>query len=315
MSKLNIFDQTLKIIARNYADVFLRLAFPDVPLQLVGTEENVELAVPIRPVDFVHRIVHAGQEHLLHVEFQLKHEADFPRRMHCYNGALTEQFGLPVVTLALYLLPRQTPLPGAYEVRFDERIVNRFSYPVLKLWDYVDDIRSGQYRALAPLLVMLVDEPDEAVLREERALILEETDDKKRADLLAVAVAVAGRHFDKAFLWRFFREELEQMREATFIEEWIHEEAQKEAQEMGQGMFEQGREQGLQQGGRQAQRAGILDVLALRFDPPVSLYQRLEAQLQAITDLERLRELLQVAVQTSDVAAFESALSAQRADE
>ena len=105
------------------------------------------------------------------------------------------------------------------------------------------------------------------------------------------------------------------MREATFIEEWIHEEAQKEAQEMGQGMFEQGREQGLQQGGRQAQRAGILDVLALRFDPPVSLYQRLEAQLQAITDLERLRELLQVAVQTSDVAAFESALSAQRADE
>ena len=109
------------------------------------------------------------------------------------------------------------------------------------------------------------------------------------------------------------------MREATFIEEWIHEEAQKEAQEMGQemaqGMFEQGREQGLQQGGRQAQCAGILDVLTLRFDPPASLYQRLETQLQAITDLERLRELLQVAVQASDVAVFESALSAQRADE
>ena len=119
------------------------------------------------------------------------------------------------------------------------------------------------------------------------------------------------------------------MREATSFEEWIHEEAQERVQklremaremarEMSQGMFEQGRELGREQGreqGRQTQRASILDVLALRFDPPVSLHRRLETRLQAVTDLERLRELLKAAVQASDVAVFESALSAQLADE
>ena len=44
MTKINIFDRTLKIIARNYADLLLRLAFPDVPVRLVGTLENVELS-------------------------------------------------------------------------------------------------------------------------------------------------------------------------------------------------------------------------------------------------------------------------------
>ncbi|MBN1876012.1 MAG: hypothetical protein JXA33_17440 [Anaerolineae bacterium] len=66
----HLFDQTLKIIARNYADVLLRLAFPGMPIRLVGTELNVELALPIRPVDFVHRVVYNKQEYLLHIEFQ-----------------------------------------------------------------------------------------------------------------------------------------------------------------------------------------------------------------------------------------------------
>lgn len=56
----DIFDQTLKIMARNYTQVFLRLAFPDAALQILGTMENVELALPIRPVDFIQRVEYAG---------------------------------------------------------------------------------------------------------------------------------------------------------------------------------------------------------------------------------------------------------------
>ncbi|MEA3338830.1 MAG: hypothetical protein U9R15_02585, partial [Chloroflexota bacterium] len=205
MTKINLFDQTLKIIARNYAESLLQLAFPDTPVRLVGALENVELSLPIRPVEFVHRIEHEGQEYILHIEFQLKHEADFPRRMHSYHGALTEQFKLPVLTLALYLKPRSSPPPNEYTVCLGERVVNRFSYPVLQLWDYVDEIRSGQYRQLAPLLVTLVQTPDEHILNEERELIMTESVDHKRADLLALAVMVASRYFDKPFLWQFFR--------------------------------------------------------------------------------------------------------------
>lgn len=138
----------MKIIARNHADLFLRLAFPDLEIELRGTPENVELALPVQPVDFVHRALHAGDEHLMHVEFQLEHFADFPRRMCACHGALTQQFKIPVFSYALYLRYRAAPIPNEYIVRLGGRIVNRFTYPVLKLWDYVEEISSGKYREL-----------------------------------------------------------------------------------------------------------------------------------------------------------------------
>jgi len=275
MTKINIFDRTLKIIARNYADLLLRLAFPDVPVRLVGTLENVELSLPVRAVDFVHRVEYETQEYILHLEFQLEHQAGFPQRMCGYYGALTEQFEQPVMTLALYLKPRRSAIPNEYVVTLGEQVVNRFTYPVIPLWDYVEEIRSGQYRELAPLLTMLVREPGPDLLREERELIRREPDEQRRADLLALAVTIATRYFDKAFLWRFFREELEQMREATFVEEWIQE----------------GVEQGHQQGRQQGLQENILQVLRARFGLSRQREEPLANQLETIDDLDALRDL------------------------
>lgn len=279
MTKINIFDRTLKIIARNYADLLLRLAFPDVPVRLVGTLENVELSLPVRAVDFVHCVEYQAQEYILHLEFQLEHQADFPRRMCGYYGALTEQFKQPVMTLALYLKPRRSPIPNEYVVTLGKQVVNRFTYPVIPLWDHVDEIRSGKYRELAPLLAMLVREPGPDLLREERELIQQEPDERKRADLLALAVTIATRYFDKTFLWRFFREELEQMREATFIEDWIEE------------GIEQGRQQGLQQGLQRGLQENILQVLRARFGLSRRREKPLADKLETIDDLDALREL------------------------
>ncbi|MFQ5615087.1 MAG: hypothetical protein ACE5GO_01300 [Anaerolineales bacterium] len=188
MAKINLFDQTLKIIARNYADVFLRLAFPNIPTRLVGTLENVELALPLQWVDFVHQVQYAGQKYVFHLEFQLKHEADFPERMCTYHGMLIKQFGKKVLTLALYLNPGKKAPPNEYVARLGDVVVNRFTYPVYRLQDYVEQIRSGQYRELAPLLVTLVPNPDESVLQEEHELI--------------VARAAAGDEGAKEILFR-----------------------------------------------------------------------------------------------------------------
>jgi len=46
-----------------------------------------------------------------------------------YYGALTEQFEQPVMTLALYLKPRRSPIPNEYVVTLGEQVVNRFTYP------------------------------------------------------------------------------------------------------------------------------------------------------------------------------------------
>jgi len=54
MPEINIFDRTLKIIARDHSETFLKLALPGKEIRLVGTLENVELSLPEERVDFIH---------------------------------------------------------------------------------------------------------------------------------------------------------------------------------------------------------------------------------------------------------------------
>jgi len=180
MAAVNIFDRALKNLAFHFAEVFLRLALPGAAIELIGWEANVEISLPDQRVDFVHRVRYNGQEYLFHLEFQLEHRADLPRRLFVYAALLTEKYDGPVVTLVLYLDRRVSEVPTEYVVQLGDEVMNRFTYRVLKLWDYEEEIRSGQYRELAPLLVMLVEQPDEATLARERELILEEPDERKR---------------------------------------------------------------------------------------------------------------------------------------
>jgi len=63
------------------------------------------------------------------------------------------------------------------------------------------------------------------------------------------------------------------------------------------------------QGARERARADIIEVLALRFDPPVSEYRQVEQMLAVIDDDARLGELHRLAVRASDLAAFLGALT------
>ena len=289
---INIFDRTLKIIARNHALTFLRLAFPGQDIRLLGVVENVEISLSVKPVDFVHRVALGDEECILHLEFQLEHQADLPQRTFITSAELTDLFKEPVLSLVLYLKPRQTPIPNEYRSRIGEMTVNRFSYPVLKLWDYMTSIRQGELRELAPMLLMLVNDPDVELLAEERALILQEPNTQKRADLLAAAVAIGSRYFDSNFLWKFFSEEVEQMKKVSFIEDWIE-----------QGV-EEGIEKGLEQGRHEMAVANIAQILLTRFDPPSKQLKRIEQRLQSLDSVPVLQKLLQDALLTESFEAF-----------
>jgi hypothetical protein len=312
LAKLDLFDQTLKIIARNYAGTFLKLAFPDIPVRLLGVTENVELSLPSRPVDFVHRVEYEGQEYILHLEFQLEHEAGFPQRMCSYYGLLTEQFKLPVLSLALYLSPRKAAIPNEYAVGLGPHVVNRFVYPVLRLWDYTEEIRAGKYRELAPLLVMLAPKPTADLLEEERNLVLAEPERQKRADLLSLAVTVAARYFDRNFLWRFFREELEMIREATFMEEWleelVEERVQKSLQEGREKGLQEGRQEGLQEGLLEATRKNILRILQGRFHITAKQEKQILQAMNQIGDFAALDGLVEHAIQDITLIDFQTSL-------
>ena len=84
-----------------------------------------------------------------------------------------------------------------------------------------------------------------------------------------------------------------------------HEEGREEGIEKG---LEKGLEKGIEKGREEAIRQSVLDVITVRFDPPASTYRPLEARLAQVTDLARLRKLLEVAAQATDLADFEQAL-------
>jgi hypothetical protein len=286
--QINLFDRVMKILGRHYAESFLKLAFPDTAFQLVGTLENVEITLPDRRADFLHRLQVEGEEYLLHFEFQLQHRADYPRNVFTFSGGLTDQHQKPTITIVLYLERRESDPPSEYVVQIGEWVIHRFTYPILKLWDYTDRIRSGELREFAPLLIMLETEKTEAVLHQERELILQETHPQKRADSLATAVMIASRYFDLDWLWEFFGEEVEQMRESGFITDWIEEGIQQGIQQGLEQARQQERQQGLQQGLQQGKRLFLIQLLVAKFG---ELPQSVTDQIQGMTAEDELDQL------------------------
>jgi len=172
-----------------------------------------------------------------------------------------------VISVVLYLQRRKAAIPSVYVVKIDESVIHRFSYPILKLWDYEEEIRSGRLCELA--LMLIATEKTEEVLQNERQLILQEKDSRKRFDLLATAVMVASRYFDINFLWGFFQEEARQMRESNFIEDWI--------------------QQGIQRGAQQKAQSVLIHLLIAKFG---KLPRSVERKIRSITNEAELDQLI-----------------------
>ena len=82
-----------------------------------------------------------------------------------------------------------------------------------------------------------------------------------------------------------------------------------------QGILQEGWQKGWQKGqqaGRQEEaRQGILRLLRVRFDPGTAIVQDLAGQLQAVTELPVLQDLLVTAAQVESLDAFQSNLKSQ----
>lgn len=211
MSIQNPYDHALKILARTYPAEFLRLGFPDKSVRLLGALANVELALEIDRVDFLHEIELAGTKAYLHIDFQLEHDGDCPRRFFVYNAMLSElKKPTPVITLPVYIRPRVSDPPARYEVKIDETIFHRFTYQPIVLSRYVEQIRSGELYVFAPLLPALTQPMNEELLIEERQLILtHEKDIDRQHTLLTTAILIAAQSklFSSDFLWTLFKED------------------------------------------------------------------------------------------------------------
>lgn len=211
MATENPYDHALKILARTYPAEFLQLGFPNQSARLLEEQANVELALEIDRVDFLHKSELQGTTAYLHIDFQLEYDGTCPRRFFVYNAMLSElKKPTPVITLPVYIRARISDPPNNYEVKIDKTVFHQFTYRSINLWRYVDQIRSGELYIFAPLLPVLTQPMDEALLREEREFILtHEKDTNRQRTLLTTAILIAtqSKLFSSDFLWTLFQED------------------------------------------------------------------------------------------------------------
>lgn len=256
-----LIDRSVKALIRRVPGAFFRLAGVDIDPGAVRFED-VALNLPEFRAD--HVLVVGAEDNssrwAIHLEYQLEPDTSVMPGWLLKQAALTIRLGAPVPLVVVYLTRGSySTFPDTYSIEAGG-IRNVFLFHTIRLWEHAARIRSGDLTELAPLLVLCEDKPTERTLREERRLILGlDVAADVRAELLAVALTVGLRYFGRDLLLRLFREELDMLKGANIIEEWM---VEREA--LGEA--------------KQA-RSMLLRLLRARFgDLPEAVVQRVETE-------------------------------------
>jgi hypothetical protein len=62
----DIYDRSLKVLAKQYPKVFIKLALGSIENLIIETIENPEINLPERRLDFVYGLTDEEQEYILH---------------------------------------------------------------------------------------------------------------------------------------------------------------------------------------------------------------------------------------------------------
>lgn len=233
------------------------------------TVENPEINILEKRGDYIWKLSDGRQEAFFTFEFQLRPSQEALRSAYVKCALLHETCGLPVIGVILYLT--KNSYQEEYEVSF-HGCKNRYVFETIKLWEYREDVESGKRKELAPFLVLMSDHPDEQVLRREKELIMQVEDEKKRANLLSIALTMALRYFQEDWVRAYFKEEMTMIKTADIFDEILGERIQK----------------GIQQGAREAAQESVIEILQTRFDLISGGLVKLIRQVEDITILHGL---------------------------
>jgi predicted transposase YdaD len=173
--------------------------------------EPTELKAMEQRADQVFRTRIDGEETILHVEFQSRHEDDLPERVHAYHALLRLRHRpLPILSLLIYLMHEAPPRPvprGIFRRPGDRQL--DFSYEIFCPWAQPIGLEAvKEYPAIAPLAVLTpgIQEGDlpEVAQAVERAKLSR----RQRGDLLVATYILARRRFKEDLLDSWLRSEL-----------------------------------------------------------------------------------------------------------
>lgn len=246
----NVIDITVKALFRRQPRAALRLAGVESKIEPIHLEDT-SISLPEMRADQVFLIGEKGEPGYgaIYLEYQLQPKVKALRDWFTKCGGLVKQLDMPVVLLVIYLVKGK-------RVTFPDRLTmvvsglhQHFQFNTIRLWEFADRIRNGEFPELAPLLVLFDTFPDESTLKREIEIIHHAGLPKDvEADLLGMALRLGQISFTREVLSIIFREELDMVRHGGIVEDWIAEEASRaEARGVKQGV-----KQGVAEGAQQA---------------------------------------------------------------
>jgi len=265
---------------------------------------NIELPAEMLAADQVFHVTLADERTLvLHIEFQgrTSHQP-MEWRMLEYMTRLAYTHRLNLRSVVIYVgRGAGAGDTGRYQVNGpDGTPTLTWQYGIIRLWQMrAEELLAVGRPALLALVGQTQIEMPEIVLPEVVARMQSVPDTEMRGRLLAALTALIPEEEIIAMVERLIdREEL--LMDTPFLRR-IRAEGR-----------EEGRAEARAEGALAARRRSILDVLVVRFDPPVSVYQQIERQLETITDEAQLAQLLATAVRAESVADFQAALGSEQ---
>ncbi len=261
---------------------------------------NVELPGETRSVDLVFHITLAdGRTLVLHIEFQgRRSHHPVPWRMLDYMTDLAQTHRLDLWSVVFYVgRGAGAEDTGQYAVNgLDGTPTLTWRYQPIRLWQMsaTELLAIGSPALLAFIGQTRIETP-EVVLPEVVTRIRSVADRELRGRLFSALTTLIHEEEMVAMVEKLIE------REELLLDTPYLRRIRNEGREEGQA-------QGRTTGALMARRRSILETLAWRFDPPISVYQLVEQHLETLTDEPHLARLLAVAIRADSMAAFQAAL-------
>ena len=226
-------DRTMKALHAMAPYAFCRLVGVQVgPEDVEVSDTNVNL--PEFRTDTVSIIRRQGRTPwAMQTEFAGQPRPDELEAWFLKKFGLGRQLGMRVILCVVYLVRgNYTTFPDCL-LEEEDCLTNACYCHTIRIWEYAERIRNGELPELSPLLPLAEEHPTIETMMKTRELILNaDVDERKRADMLSMAVTIAAREFPVESLRELFKGEMAMLRGAGFIDEWVIE-GEKRGEERG----------------------------------------------------------------------------------
>ena len=303
------YDTISKRLIQTYPHDFIRFTLDRDDVEFLALLDTEQPTIDAHRTDSLISARIGTEKVLLHYEFQTTDSTNppMPRRMAGYIGRVIEQYEEPIHSTVIYLRPDAGRNDPGHHIqsRYGYEIV--IQYQVIRLIEVEGQrVLDAGHSGLIPFASLM--KPPEgmgsdawfgACVDHARDLPLDES---AKRDFLAGLSVLGGLVHDRDLISNLLSKEglMDLIRESSFAQYLLEQEIEENK--------EQWLKQGIEQGERKSTLAGLLDVLAIRFDLPEA--DLLSDRLATIDDLQHLKQLHRAAVQVSSLEAFEQLLDA-----